>query len=42
MDLYLAGNSRGNSDYLLPTNLIGLYNILLPYGSSYGLKGRKR
>ena len=39
MDLYLAGNSRGNSDYLLPTNLIGLYNILLPYGSSYGLKG---
>ncbi len=39
MELYLAGNTRGNSDSLLPANLIGLYNILLPYGHSYGLKG---
>lgn len=36
MDLYLAGNTRGNSDCLLPEIMIKDYNILLSYMHSEG------
>ena len=42
MDLYLAGNTQGKSDFLLPAHLIGSCNILLPYDHSYGLRGGGR